>query len=195
MSISKAGVRAWFHNIFKYAFIVVILFLAYVAVFFSSYGVPPWDKFSATIGTLLLSIISMYFGYKIERQRNRRENEVRKFEDFVIEVGDLMEKVSRVDLLRSRQDDRELKRVWREIQCKDQELVDHLPSLFRISDPVTREALEDPWNDIKALLEVLNQITTETISKDTTTAMRISADMNEKLSLFRLKLINYEQTQ
>lgn len=184
----------WFHNIFKYAFIVIILFIAYIAIFLSSYGIQPWDKFSATGGSLLLSIISMYFGYKIERQRHRRENVVSEFLNFIRDIEKLMEQVNRIPFLISQNsNNKETGRVWREIQLKNKTLLDNLPPLGDISDITIRNVLEEHWIDIKALLEVLNQAAIENIN--TNEIAGIYSDMERKLSLFKQMLINYEQAQ
>ena len=87
-----------------FALVTFLLFIAYSALFLLSYGVKPWDKIFGLLGSALLSILNMYFGYKIERMRHRREREVRIFEDFLYQVGQLIGDLGRVFIFISGED-------------------------------------------------------------------------------------------
>ena len=181
----------WLSRIFKYAFIIIVLFLAYAAILLAGYGIQPWDKFFATGGALLLSIVSMYFGYKIERYRHRRESEVEPFIKFMGDVGDLMEQVRRISHL----PESDKRKKWSNIKQRSDVLLLALPSPTRLSRVEFVESLEVPYRHIEAILALLSQTSISEIEPESDFFQQVYNDMKKHISLVKRTLIEYEQLQ
>ena len=177
----------------RFSFFILVLAISIIMIFLSqdldSAGLKSWSNFFTTIGTLLLSIINMYFGYKIEHQRQQRRNDTKEIEESLGKVSDSLYQIRILQKLPS-VNDRDCQ--FYKIQNETKSILQDMPSPKRIKDTNTQREIENGITFIiSSFLIPMNEFT----NADDMLA-KVSLDkVEEKITQACESMKNYEQSK